>query len=231
MIKLNHIKKIVEYKKGDLCILDDISLEIAPGEMVACIGKSGAGKSTLLSILGLLERASGGNYFFLAQDITTLNDKQLAYFRNHYLGFIFQSAHLIPHLSVIENVSLPLVYSKFSSKLSAIKAQAALEKVGMSAFINTSPKTLSGGEALRVAIARGLINDPKLLLADEPTSALDTKTATDIIQLFKTLNQAGQTIVMVTHDTTISRKATRIIRLNEGKLLNQTNSAHPNKYR
>lgn len=219
MIELNNIKKVVNNRKDDLCILADISLEISQGEMIACVGKSGAGKSTLLSIVGLLERASAGQYLFLAQEITTFNDKQLAYFRNHYLGFVFQSAHLIPHLSVLENVSLPLVYSKHSRKLITLKAHAVLEKVGMHAFAHTSPKTLSGGEALRVAIARALVNDPQLLLADEPTSALDTKTGEAIMQLFKTLNQAGQTIIMVTHETTVSRAAKRIIRLDEGKLL------------
>jgi putative ABC transport system ATP-binding protein len=220
------------YGMGEVQVraLDQVSLTIRKGELVAIMGPSGSGKSTLMNILGCLDRPTSGQYILAGEDVSDLNKTQLAIIRNQRIGFVFQSYNLLPQTSAIENVLLPMLYSR-NGNLSDVeqmdKALAALEAVGLSDRIDHKPQELSGGQMQRVAIARALVNDPVLILADEPTGNLDTRSGEEIMNLLSELHQAGSTIVMVTHDDDIAAYAERIIRLRDGQIeIDEQNGAY-----
>ena len=197
--------------------LDDVSLEIMKGDMVAVTGPSGSGKSTLMNLLGCLDRPNSGRYFLDSKDVSTLPNDKLAEIRNKKIGFVFQSFSLIPRTSAVENVELPLLYGgRASARKEAIEA---LEMVGLGDRITHEPSQLSGGERQRVSIARALVTKPSILLADEPTGNLDTKTGHEVLELFMDLNDKGLTTIVVTHDTEIASSCKRAIRLVDGKII------------
>jgi putative ABC transport system ATP-binding protein len=200
-------------------ILREISLTINDGEFVAIIGPSGSGKSTLLHIMGLLDRATSGKYILHDKDVTTLKDDQQAYVRNREIGFVFQSFNLLQRVSVLENVVLPAIYAGTSQSAREIKAQELLAEVGIDQHMFKKPNQLSGGQQQRVAIARALMNDPTIILADEPTGNLDSQSGKDVMEILKTLNKQGKTIVVITHDHHIAKQAQRIISLKDGKIV------------
>ena len=196
--------------------LSDVTLSILRGEFVAVTGPSGSGKSTLLSILGCLDRPSRGQYLLDGADVLALTRIQIAQFRNQRIGLVFQNFNLLPRLSALENVELPLFYRRQPLVGARAKAQLTLDRVGLAHRMHHVPAQLSGGEQQRVAIARAIVNDPDLLLADEPTGALDTSTRDEIFSLFAELNATGLTIVLVTHDREVGSHARRAIRLRDG---------------
>ena len=198
--------------------LSDVNLTIRRGEFVAVTGPSGSGKSTLLSILGGLDRPSQGQYLLDGEDVFALSRTQIAEFRNKRIGFVFQNFNLLPRLSALENVRLPLFYRRRPLRDARTKALLTLERVGLTRRMHHVPTQLSGGEQQRVAIARAIVNDPDLLLADEPTGALDTNTRDEILSLLAELHSAGLTIVLVTHDREVGARAQRAIRLRDGIL-------------
>lgn len=219
-IYLSEISK--QYGEGDTCVnaLKTVSVELQQGEFVAVVGESGSGKSTLLSIMGALNSPSGGRYTVDGIDVCSLNQDQRAKFRREFLGFIFQSFHLIPYLTAVENVMLPLVTSstrKRSEKRSM--AEDALARMGLAGKMNRLPGEISGGEQERVAISRAIVNEPAVLLADEPTGNLDTRTSRGIMEVFELLNEEGMTIVMVTHNRDCAEIAQRVLKLSDGRLI------------
>ena len=218
LISLRHISKI--YKMGDeeLRANDDISLDINRGEFVAIVGKSGSGKSTLMNIIGALDVPSEGSYLLDGRDISTMNDNELAEIRNHKLGFIFQQYNLLPKLSILENVELPLLYQGVKEPLRKDKAMAELERVGLKDKAYNRPKQLSGGQQQRVSIARALAGSPSIILADEPTGALDSKTGREVLGFLKQLNGEGNTIIMITHDPTLAVQAKRVVQIMDGRI-------------
>jgi macrolide transport system ATP-binding/permease protein len=203
--------------------LVDVDLRLEPGEWLAITGPSGAGKSTLLHIIGCLDRPSSGSYFFEGIDTAKLSDKERAGLRSRRIGFVFQSFHLLPHRSVLENVMLAEVYRRQSHRGRKERALAAIERVGLSHRVDFLPTKLSGGEKQRVAIARALVGSPSLLLCDEPTGNLDSKTSASILDLFEALNQQGLTLIVVTHDENVAKRATRRVHIIDGKLIEQAN--------
>jgi len=198
-----------------------VSFDIAKGEFVAIMGPSGSGKSTLMQLLGFLDRPSAGKYFFEGRDTERFSDDELAYFRNQKIGFVFQSFNLLPRTTVYENVELPLLYDERRDARGEIekKVKSALHSVGLGERINNLSNQLSGGEQQRVAIARALVNDPALILADEPTGNLDSKNGLQIMRILQKLNDAGRTIIMVTHETYTSEHAKRIIEMLDGNVV------------
>jgi putative ABC transport system ATP-binding protein len=221
MISLKNVEKVYQTKEIETLALNSINLTISNGEFASIMGPSGCGKSTLLNVIGLLDAPSSGEMSINGQHVLNHSEKKLAQFRNEYLGFIFQSFHLINDLSVLDNVELPLLYRKgVSSNERKQKAMEVLEKVGLSARIHHYPTQLSGGQKQRVAIARAIIGNPGIILADEPTGNLDSKMGHEIMDLLMELNNEGTTIVMVTHDETLAQKTNRIIRLFDGSLVN-----------
>lgn len=222
MIEIDRISKI--YKRGatPLRALDKVSLKIKRGEYVAIMGPSGSGKSTLLHVIGCLDVPSRGRYILEGKEISCLDDNHLAKIRNAMIGFVFQSFNLLPRLSALKNVELPLLYRhKYDLRLRRTKALDALKVVRLADRLQHRPNELSGGECQRVAIARALVTNPALILADEPTGNLDSKTGQEIMSLFSNLNQElGVTVVLVTHDENLARQTGRVIRLKDGKLVN-----------
>jgi len=210
-----------EYRLGGETVraLSHVSMEIHRGEFVAVTGPSGSGKSTLLSILGFLDRPSRGRYLFDDQSVLPLSMRRLAQLRNRRIGFVFQNFRLLPDLTALENVGLPLFYRRERLRDAAARAQIALEQVGLAGRNGHTPAQLSGGEQQRVAIARAIVNDPDLLLADEPTGALDTTTRDIILALFSRLHRTGLTVVLVTHDAEVAAHAERTIRLRDGAIV------------
>ena len=208
------------YGSGDAIVsaVDGISFQIEEGEFVGVMGESGAGKSTLLGMMGAMNAPTSGRFVVDDIDIYSLRQEQQADFRREFLGFIFQSFHLVPYLTVIENVMLPLVVVKANKKKKRVMAQEALIKVGLGDKANRLPNQISGGEKERVAIARSIVNEPPVLLADEPTGNLDTKTTHEIMELLLQLNREGMTIIMVTHSPDCADYAHRILRVIDGKL-------------
>jgi putative ABC transport system ATP-binding protein len=215
------------YGRGDATVtaLDDVSFAIGKGGFVAIMGPSGSGKSTLMNLIGLLDRPTSGRLVFNGSDVTKLSHDQLAATRNRDVGFVFQAYNLLARHSALENVEIPLVYGGVTRKQRLLRAKAALDAVGLSHRCDHGPTELSGGEQQRVAIARALVNDPALILADEPTGALDSRTGTEILALFKRLNQEGRTVVMITHDESVAMHAARIIKLRDGRLLSDAPTA------
>jgi putative ABC transport system ATP-binding protein len=226
MIELQKVKKTYHRPTVEAVrALDGVSLQIGRGEFLAVVGSSGSGKSTLMNVLGMLDSPTSGRYLFDGRDVATLAVDEQARFRNRKVGFVFQSFHLLPRTSALENVELPLLYSDRSS----IKdlGRRALESVGLSDRIHHTPSELSGGQQQRVAIARALVNEPDLLLADEPTGNLDRRSALEIMAIFQALNQSGKTIVVVTHDADIAAHCTRIARIENGRIVTDDYVAQP----
>ena len=222
-VVVNNIGKVYQSNGVDsaVCVLDDINLEIEEGEFVSLMGPSGSGKSTLLTIMGAMNHPSDGQVLVDDIDVYGLSEERRADFRREYLGFVFQQHHLMPYLNVVENVMLPLVTSKASSKEKRIRALAVLQRVGLANKSERLPNQLSGGEQGRLAIARALVNEPPLILADEPTGTLDTKTGTEIMEVFQQLNAQGQTIFMVTHNPANALLAHRIINIRDGRMFDE----------
>jgi putative ABC transport system ATP-binding protein len=199
--------------------LHDIDLTIESGEMVAIMGASGSGKSTLMNILGLLDRLSGGEYWLKGTPVSDYTDNQLAEMRNREIGFVFQSFNLLPRYSAQKNVELPLVYADLSAREREARAREALVRVGLGERLRNRPSELSGGQKQRVAIARAMVNRPAMVMADEPTGALDTKTGFEIMALFQALNDQGITLLVVTHEPEVAAMCKRVIRLQDGRLV------------
>ena len=222
---MNHIKKSYQMGEEEIHALDDISFDVKTGEFVSIVGPSGSGKSTLMNILGLLDVPDSGEYFLEDINILDLSDSELAEIRNKKIGFIFQGFNLLNKLNAIENVEVPLMYQGISSKKSKEKAKFYLEKVGLKGREKHLPSQLSGGQQQRVAIARALICNPDIILADEPTGALDSKTGQEIMDMLKDLNEAGQTIILITHDLNLATQAKRVVRIADGKLYEEGENA------
>lgn len=218
MIKMEHIFKIYEMGENKVYALDDVSLHVAAHEFVSIIGPSGSGKSTLMNMLGCLDVPTQGRYFLDGTDISKKTDDELAEIRNKKIGFVFQGFNLLPKLTAVENVELPLIYSNVSAKERHEKAKEALAKVGLEGRIDHKPTELSGGQQQRVAIARALITDPPIILADEPTGNLDSKSGKEVMEIFKNLNANGNTIILITHDSGVAAQAKRVVRIQDGKL-------------
>jgi len=219
MIKINSLTK--EYIMGDnkLLAINKINVSIAEGEFVSIMGSSGSGKSTLMNIIGCLDTPSSGDYFFKDNNISSLNSNKLAELRNKEIGFVFQNFNLLPRLNALENVVLPLLYSGKKSKERNKLALNALESVGLKDRTHHRPNQLSGGQQQRVSIARAIAGTPKLILADEPTGALDSTTSLEIMKIINELNSKGITIILVTHEDDIAKHASRIIRMKDGKIV------------
>jgi len=228
MIEVENLTKVYAMDGERVQALCGVNLNIQEGEMVAIMGPSGSGKSTLMAILGCLDGPTSGTYRLDGVSVENLNDNQLAEIRNHKIGFVFQQFNLLARTSALDNVMLPLIYAGYSGKQRRMKAEAALETVGLSDRMHHRPNELSGGQQQRVAIARALVNDPAILLADEPTGNLDTRTGTEIIGLFQKLHrEIGQTVIYVTHDPFIARHTERIIRLIDGTVHLDERVEHP----
>lgn len=198
--------------------LDGVSLDIADGEYVTIVGASGSGKSTLMNILGCLDTPTSGRYFLDSREVGRLSDSELSEIRSLRIGFIFQSFNLIPGLTALENVELPLLYRRVPKKQRGEAALAALESVGLSDRALHRPSELSGGQQQRVAIARAIAADPQMILADEPCGNLDTRSGAEVLDILGTLNRSGKTIVMITHNEDTARKAERLVRISDGKI-------------
>ncbi|MHC5529580.1 ABC transporter ATP-binding protein [Priestia megaterium] len=222
MIELVNIHKSYHLGKEEVPILKDINLKIYDGEFVAIMGPSGSGKSTLMNIIGCLDRSSSGSYLLNEQEISTYSDEQLAKVRNIHIGFVFQQFQLLPRLTAVENVELPMVYAGVTRKERRARAEAALEKVGLSERMKHLPSELSGGQKQRVAIARSIVNNPTIILADEPTGALDTKTSADIMEQFSQLNADGTTVVVITHEPEVAEYTSRTVIVRDGKVLSHS---------
>ena len=217
MIELKHIYKTYHMGSEEVKALQDVSLKIVPGEFVAIMGPSGSGKSTLMHVLGLLDRPDSGEYFLGAKKVNVLSDEELAAIRNRLVGFVFQQFHLLPRMTALENVQLPLVYA--GKRHLQEQAKQRIEEVGLGSRMNHTPAELSGGQQQRVAIARSLVNDPLIIFADEPTGNLDSKSKEEIISILKDLNEKGKTIIMVTHENEMAVHAKRVIRVLDGKII------------
>lgn len=219
LVELEDIYKIYHMGDTDVHALDGISLTIDRGEFVAIVGASGSGKSTCMNIIGCLDVPTSGTYRLNEREINNYSNDELAEVRNRMLGFIFQQYNLIPKLSVIENVQLPLLYAGLSEKEQRARALAALRRVGLEDKAKNMPQQLSGGQQQRVSIARALAGDPSVILADEPTGALDSRTGRDVIKFLQELNREGNTIILITHDNSIAAQASRIVRITDGKIV------------
>jgi putative ABC transport system ATP-binding protein len=217
MLVLDHITKVYSTGAVEVRALDDVSLQIEQGEMVAIMGHSGSGKSTMMNILGCLDGPTSGTYLLDGQDVGRMTDNQLAAIRNRKIGFVFQSFNLLPRTSAQRNVELPLVYAGASDR--GRRAKAALAQVGLAARAGHMPNELSGGQQQRVAIARALVTNPSMILADEPTGALDSVSTEDVMKLLVQLNDAGRTIVIITHEDDVASYATRVVRLEDGRVV------------
>ena len=220
VIEIEDVKKI--YRMGDVEVpaLNGVTFTIHEGEMVAIIGPSGSGKSTLMNIIGCLDTPTSGKYILDNVDVSKLNDDQQAEIRNKKIGFVFQQFNLLPRTQAIDQVELPLVYA--GTKDRRKRAMEALESVGLGERVHHRPNELSGGQQQRVAIARSLVTNPSIILADEPTGNLDSKSGTDIMNIFKTLNRdKGMTVILVTHDNNIASQAQRRIRVKDGMIMNE----------
>lgn len=218
MIKLSGITKSYKVGKESIDVLKDIDLTIEEGEFISIMGPSGSGKSTLMNIIGCLDRPTKGHYFLDEEDVAGYQDTELAKVRNLSIGFVFQQFQLLPRLTALKNVELPMVYAGMKKKEREERAIHALEKVGLADRMHHLPNELSGGQKQRVAIARSIVNQPRLILADEPTGALDTKTSESIMQQFSSLNHEGTTVIIVTHEQEVAGYTKRIILVRDGEV-------------
>ncbi len=218
MIELQGIARQYQLRGQTVAALRGVDLKISSGEFVAIAGASGSGKSTLLNVLGCLDRPTSGKYMLEDREVGSLDDEAISDVRNNRIGFVFQSFHLLTRLSVLENVMLPLRFSRSEHPGAEARAKNLLERVGLGDRLDHRPGELSGGQMQRAAIARALLMQPALLLADEPTGNLDSKTATEVIALLRELHEGGQTVVLVTHDNDIAASAHRLVRLRDGKV-------------
>ena len=218
ILKLEHIYK--DYIQGKLTgpVLKDVSLHVEEGEYVAIMGPSGCGKSTLMNIVGCLDRPTSGTYELAGEDVLSLNENKLADVRLNQIGFVFQNFQLLPRMTALDNVALPLVYAGVRKKARRERAREALIRVGLEERVSFTPTQLSGGQKQRVAIARARANKPKILLADEPTGALDSKSSAQVMDLFAQLNAEGVTVVMITHDPGIAGHAKRVVDIFDGEI-------------
>ena len=219
LIEIKNEYKIYIMGNEQVYANDNINLTIEKGEFVAIVGKSGSGKSTLMNIIGALDKPTSGKYILNGKDTSTMTDDELADIRNKTIGFIFQQYNLLPKLTLLENVELPLLYAGVKVNERRKIALESLARVGLKEKFNQFPNQLSGGQQQRVSIARALAGRPSLLLADEPTGALDSKTSKDVISFLKQLHSEGNTIVMITHDNTIALEAKRVVRIKDGKII------------
>ncbi len=218
ILNLQNIYKDYYQEKMVVPVLKDISLSVEEGEYVAIMGPSGSGKTTLMNIIGCLDLPTSGRYELAGQDVLKLKDKELSNLRLSSIGFVFQSFHLMPRETALENVSLPLSYTGAKKAERKERATKALERVGLGDRVDFRPTQLSGGQKQRVAIARAMVNNPKILLADEPTGALDQKSGEQIMELFSKLNEEGVTIIMITHDAKVASRAKRVVRIIDGEI-------------
>ena len=209
------------YGSGEMALkaLDGVDLTVNRGDYLAVMGASGSGKSTAMNILGCLDRPSSGSYRLNNTPVEELSDDQLADLRNRDLGFVFQQFHLLPQLSALDNVIMPMIYAGVPAAERRQRARAALERVGLGQRLNNKPNQLSGGQQQRVAIARAIINQPALLLADEPTGALDSQTTAEVLDIFDALHRGGMTVVMVTHEDDVAARAEKIVHFRDGRIL------------
>jgi len=229
VLRLRGITKTYRMGKDNIVhALRGTDLDIHPGEFVALMGPSGSGKSTMMNILGCLDVPDSGSYVLAGQNVGTLNDDQLAAIRNRHIGFVFQTFNLLPRLSALENVELPLIYGG-DRHARRDRAKRALEAVGLGERIRHKPNELSGGQQQRVAIARALLNDPSLILADEPTGNLDSRSSAEILAIFQRLNDAGKTVVMVTHEPDVAEHCKRIVRMRDGVVSGDEVVANPRR--
>lgn len=218
MIKVEDLRKTYRAGLVEVPALRGVSFEVERGEFVAVVGPSGSGKSTLMHLLGCLDVPTAGRYIFDGVEVSTLGEDELARVRNRKIGFVFQGFHLLPRLTALENVELPLVYRGVDAATRRERAVRALEMVGLGARVQHYPNELSGGEQQRVAIARAMVGDPILLLADEPTGNLDSRTGAEVLDLFQRINETGCTVIMVTHDMTAASRARRLLKIRDGLL-------------
>lgn len=218
ILKLEHIYKDYIQGKMTVPVLKDVCLNVEKGEYVAVMGPSGSGKSTLMNIVGCLDRPTSGTYELSGQNVLELNDKKMADVRLHSIGFVFQNFQLLPRMSALDNVALPLLYAGVRKRVRRERAREALIRVGLEDRVSFKPTQLSGGQKQRVAIARAMVNKPDILLADEPTGALDSKSSKQVMELFQKLNEEGVTIIMITHDSTIAGYAKRVVDIFDGEL-------------
>lgn len=220
IIRTDRLIKDYDLGKVKVRALDGVDMSIEAGEFVAIMGPSGSGKSTLMHIIGCLDSPSEGDYFLDSIKVSQMERRKLAAIRNAKIGFVFQSFNLLPHLNVLKNVELPLMYAGLGSKERNHKARGILDSVGLSDRLKHKPAELSGGQRQRVAIARAIVNSPSILLADEPTGNLDSSSGGDILEIFNELHRQGNTVIMVTHDAAVAQRADRIIHIRDGRIHN-----------
>ncbi|MBL4936058.1 ABC transporter ATP-binding protein [Clostridium sp. YIM B02515] len=219
MIEVNNVVKRYITGEIDFTALKSVSLKIEKGEFTSIMGPSGSGKSTMMNILGLLDRMNSGTYILNNQNVSNLTDNELAHIRNKEIGFVFQAFNLLPRMTVLENVELPMAYAGVSKKERRERALSALDKVGLSDRVKHRPNEISGGQKQRVAIARAIVNTPAVVMADEPTGNLDTKSSVEIMKIFQDLNNEGATVIMVTHESDIAKHTKRIVRFRDGEIV------------
>jgi putative ABC transport system ATP-binding protein len=227
IIRLEHISKVYGSGNTEVRALSDVNLMVDAGEYCAIMGPSGSGKSTAMNVIGCLDRPTDGSYYLDGLDVSQLQDEELAHIRNRKIGFVFQQFHLLPQLSALENVMLPMVYAGVAHRERQERAVEALTRVGLANRLNNKPSQLSGGQQQRVAIARAIVNRPVLLLADEPTGALDSHTTQEVMGIFAELNTSGITVVMVTHEPEVARLTNRIVWFRDGQVIHA--NLHPSE--
>jgi len=227
LIEFQDVSKVYEMGDSVIRAADHISMRIEKGEFVAIVGQSGSGKSTCMNIIGCLDVPSSGTYLLDGQDVGKMDKNQLAEIRNKMLGFIFQQYNLLPKLTLLENVEVPMMYAGVSRSDRRERAKLALEMVGLGSKLNHKPAQLSGGQQQRVSVARALVGEPAVILADEPTGALDSHTGREVLSLLQQLHAAGNTVVLITHDNSIAIQAQRIIRLEDGRVIYDGDSHAP----
>ncbi|WP_238882387.1 ABC transporter ATP-binding protein [Clostridium sp. YIM B02551] len=219
MLQIKNVRKT--YRTGDIVYeaLKGVSLDVGKGEFTAIMGPSGSGKSTLMNVLGCLDRMDEGTYILNNQDVSNLTDNQLALIRNKEIGFVFQNFNLLPRMSILENVELPMVYGGIGAKERRERALHSLDRVGLTPWIKHRPNEISGGQKQRVAIARAIVNSPSVIMADEPTGNLDSKVSEEVMKIFQQLNDEGATIIMVTHEPDIAKYSKRILKVRDGNIV------------